>query len=184
MPPMRPTPEDLAHVQTLASVATMRYALMEAFPDSFGGLYNSDGQSRFVVLVVGAAEEQAAIHRFVADYLKQASPTDSIPTPITYAYAAHSLASLFALRDRIIAAARSVTQGSTSSLPQVLGAGIDDKNNTVQVKVPLEASADQATTALQAAYQSDAIQAVPSAPITVVPATPSRLGEATEAQGR
>jgi hypothetical protein len=39
----------------------MRYALMCAFPDCFRRLYNNDGQESFVVLVVGAAEQQETI---------------------------------------------------------------------------------------------------------------------------
>jgi hypothetical protein len=158
----KPTPEELAHLQTLRSLGTIRYELMDAFPDSFGGLYNSDGQESFVVLVVGAGEQQEAIQSYVANYLKQASPTDSIPLSITYAYAAHSLSSLFALRDRIVATGLPPTQATKAGIPQVLGVGINAKDNTVEVRVLLDESAEEATKALQAAFQSDAIQAVPS----------------------
>jgi hypothetical protein len=155
----------------------MRYELMDALPDSFGGLYNSDGQESFVVLVVGAAEQQEAIQSYVANSLKQAGPNDPIPLSITYAYAAHSLSSLFALRDRIVATGRSATQATTADIPQLLGVGINDKDNTVQVRVPLDASADEATKTLQDAFQSDAIQAVPSAPATLTPSWPPHIGD-------
>lgn len=69
------------------------------------------------------------------------------------------------------------TQAAKAGIPQVLGAGINDKDNTVQVRVPLAAAADEATRALQAAFRSDAIRAVPSAPVTLTSSRSPRLGD-------
>jgi hypothetical protein len=96
---------------------------------------------------------------------------------ITYAYATRSLSFLFALRDRIVATAFPGTQALKAGTLPLLGVGVNDKTNTVEVRVPLDASAEDATKALQAAFQSDAIQAIPSAPATLTSSASPTLGD-------
>ncbi|MGH9920756.1 MAG: hypothetical protein ACRD6W_18030, partial [Nitrososphaerales archaeon] len=136
-------------------MSSLRGALEQAFPDTFGGLYDSNGCSAFVISVVGgSASNTDAIRTFTNSYLANASPGDPTPPAISYAPASHPLSQLQALQAQINSDAPTwAAQGMA-----IAGAGIDDKSDTVDVFMAQSGNASDYQSAFQSKYGTDAIE--------------------------
>jgi hypothetical protein len=165
--PTTPTKDQITKLTTLASMSSLRSSLQTEFPDTFGGLYSTDGRSHFQISIVPAPNSGASasnvreqIEAAVDKFLAKASPNDKAAAPISYGTATRSLSSLFNLRDQV------VRDPASLGLNAVESAGIDDRSNTVAVVVP---SAPQS----RAAFAISSMPVNPALSITTeAPAAP------------
>jgi hypothetical protein len=133
--------------------------LVQAFSDSFGGLYCSNGQTAFVVQIVHE-EDRDAIQTFIDDYLTQRSPDAPLPnspnwpTTTSFERVSHPLKDLLDLRDRIVNE-RSAWEARGMSF---IGVGINDILNAVVVTPYITVSKDEVRDELRRTYSTEAIE--------------------------
>jgi hypothetical protein len=158
-PDRRSPAQKLAGAKQLSAIGSVHMALVQAFSDSFGGLYNSNGQTAFVVQIVHE-DDREGIQAFIDDYLRQRSPdapspnSPGWPTTISFERVSHPLNDLLELRDQIV---NERSAWEARSMPFV-GVGINDILNAVVVTPYMTVSKDEIRGQLRRTYSTDAIE--------------------------
>jgi hypothetical protein len=151
--------QKLAGAKQLSAIGSVRTALVQAFPRSFGGLYCSNGQTAFVVQII-YEDDRDTLQTFIDDYLRQRSPDAPLPnspdwpTTICFERVSHPLKDLLELRDQIVNA-RSAWE--ERGMP-FIGVGINDILNSVVVTPYITVSKEEFRVQLRKTYGTDAIE--------------------------
>jgi hypothetical protein len=151
--------QKLAGAKQVSAIGSLRTALVQAFPRSFGGLYCSNGQAAFVVQIIDE-DDRDALQTFIDDYLRQRSPDAPLPnspdwpTTICFERVSHLLKDLLELRDHIVNA-RSAWE--ERGMP-FIGVGINDILNAVVVTPHITVPKKEFGVQLRKTYGTDAIE--------------------------
>ncbi len=147
-------------ITLLTTVRGLRHTLLDYFPESFGGMYCTNGSTAYAIQIANA-KDRDAIEAYVEAELQAVTPEWRDFISVEFAETNLPLSVLFSLKDRLWA---DRNEWSTRGLP-IQGVGLNDMINKVIVSVPLDAPEPRRYIAtLRDAYEQDAFEVVKADP--------------------